>query len=58
MYHTNEALDNTIICSNRERSEKIVLLPSGGVSVATLGDEGEWIFTVDVCERKKINESQ
>lgn len=51
MYHSNKGVDEKVICNNREPTEQIVLLPSGGLSIATRNNE-EWIFTVDVCERK------
>lgn len=58
MYHTNEALDKTVICLNRTSNEKIVLLPSGNISIATRNNQGEWVFTVDICERKISKPSQ
>ena len=58
MYHPNEGLDKKVICSNRELSDQIVLLPSGGISIATLNNEDEWVFTVDICEREVNNASQ
>lgn len=50
MYHPNKGLDGTLICKNREPDEQIILLPSGGISVATLNNKKQWVFTVDACE--------
>ncbi|PWW29757.1 hypothetical protein DFO74_1574 [Chromohalobacter israelensis] len=58
MYHSNEGLDKKLICSNIASSEQIVLLPSGGVSIATRNNQEEWVFTVDVCEREVNKSSQ
>lgn len=52
MYHENKSLDEKIICTNRDISDKIVLLPSGGISIATKGEDESWNFSVDVCDRK------
>lgn len=53
MYHSNEDLDGNKICNNRMKNENIVLLPSGDISIATKknGDNSEWLFTIDVCEK-------
>ena len=57
-YHSNKGLDGAVICKNRAPEEQIVLLPTGGISIATLNSEKEWVFAVDACERKVNNASQ
>jgi hypothetical protein len=53
MYHKNIGLDKKVICYNRTPTEQIILLPSGGISIATRNsNEKEWEFSIDVCERK------
>lgn len=48
MYHDNSNLLDQVICSNLPVEVKMVLLPTGEVSIAERGVEG-WQFRVEAC---------
>lgn len=51
MYHKNEGLDKSIICSNLQQNSLVVLLPSGKVSMVTEEPEDKWVFELKDCIR-------
>lgn len=50
MYHDNSNLLNQVICTNLPVEVKMVLLPTGEVSIAERGAEG-WLFRVEGCSK-------
>ncbi|MDH2293552.1 hypothetical protein [Cobetia sp. 1AS1] len=49
-YHENKSSSGGFICKNLNGSERIVLLPSGRVSIVREGVDNDYVFYVSDCE--------